>query len=444
LYLYGYEDLEGDQLSHVKIVNTIIWGNTATVDGSGIFSASDSDNQISYSLIQGSGGSGGGWNTAIGTDGGNNKDTNPGFVSSGDPDGPDNIPATNDDGLMLIASSAAANAGNNATPGLVGITTDYRLGARILNGTVDMGAYERAGIVIPDFPIFWLYDWKPFPPICLSCPWSFLLLDQKLHSYIWDSPAQLVEEEGASYVKGHIVNPKNKKQGFDVYLKLINKQDWATWSAKGRTYIAISPEAVATAKLTHTRWTFWELSSESYLKGTGDFSGTLKLTHFPTNYKVGFQLGAGANGWDKDLGLGGSFSYRGTLLHRGKKLYLSGTGSMNVDAVKCEKGCTPAGESLRIAQDAEETNEPLSLASKEISVYPVPARTQLTILSDNLDAGTYSVKFYNNKGVLKKQGTLDTDQGNLMLGVEDLETGIYVLKVISSTGETLSKKLIIE
>jgi hypothetical protein len=306
-----------------------------------------------------------------------------------------------------------------------------------------MGAYERAGIIIPDFPIYWLYDWRPFPPMCLSCPWSFLLLDQSLQAYVWDGPAQLVDKGEYAYVKGHIVNPKNKKQGFDVYLKLINKHDWKAWSAKGRTYSAISFEAILTAKKTHTTWTFWELSDESHLKGTGDFSGTLKLSPLPTNHKIGFQLGTGANGWDKDQGLGGSFSYKGTIVNKNKKRNLSGAGSMNVDAKLCDKDCTPFEESLRLAQMTDEIESPSSL-SREIAVYPIPATTQLTILSDNLDAGKYSVKFYNNKGTLKRQGTLDTDSGNLTLDVDDLESGIYILKMTSSNGETISKKLIIE
>src|SRR5690606_37415862 len=90
------------------------------------------DNIVSYSLIQNSGGSGGGWDTDLGSDGGNNIEANPGFINVLDPIGPDNIPATNDDGLRLALTSVAVDAGDNSASGLAGITDDYIGNARIL------------------------------------------------------------------------------------------------------------------------------------------------------------------------------------------------------------------------------------------------------------------------------------------------------------------------
>lgn len=65
----------------------------------------------------------------------------PYFVQSADPDGPDNIWGTADDGLMILASSPCVNAGNNAN--VAGTETQDLAGhARIRDGVVDVGAYE--------------------------------------------------------------------------------------------------------------------------------------------------------------------------------------------------------------------------------------------------------------------------------------------------------------
>ena len=75
---------------------------------------------------------------------GTNLNIDPGFINAADPDGADNVWATADDGLELAPCSAAINTGSNALiPG--SITTDVTgVTTRILQTTVDMGAYEAA------------------------------------------------------------------------------------------------------------------------------------------------------------------------------------------------------------------------------------------------------------------------------------------------------------
>jgi hypothetical protein len=66
--------------SDCAIINCIIWGNTEYI-GNSIQNAGDSTPYISYSDIEGCGGSGSGsWEPDFGKDGGNNKDINPVFV----------------------------------------------------------------------------------------------------------------------------------------------------------------------------------------------------------------------------------------------------------------------------------------------------------------------------------------------------------------------------
>jgi predicted outer membrane repeat protein len=189
LYNDGYIHM-GNEILRSRIENSILWNNAASVQGPQVHNTGI--NVVAYSLIQGSGGSGS-WNVTIGTNGGNNIDEDPEFVNEADADGADNIPATGDDGLRLNISSPAINAGNNSAGGLTGITIDYAKTSRLLGARVDMGAYERFSIFIQEIH-YWLWNWRPFDPGCLSCPWSFLLLDRTLESFVWDGPAQFVEQ----------------------------------------------------------------------------------------------------------------------------------------------------------------------------------------------------------------------------------------------------------
>ncbi len=139
IYTEGYIWIT-KQVMNWRIENSITWDNSAGTSAPEIFN--NGNNVVVNSLIKGSGGSGGGWKVAIGTDGGNNIDINPAFVKIMDPDGADNVPATADDGLKLNAYSAAANKGNNAAMGLQGINVDFASAARVKGGKVDLGAYE--------------------------------------------------------------------------------------------------------------------------------------------------------------------------------------------------------------------------------------------------------------------------------------------------------------
>jgi len=130
--------------SSPRLANCILWGNTAGVMGGQIHNSIGASPTISYSDVQDSGGSGAGWNASLGTDGGGNIDADPLFMRAPDPgDGDWTTPGDNDYGdLRLQPSSPAIDAGDNAAVP-PGVTTDLDGNPRIVNGTVDMGAYER-------------------------------------------------------------------------------------------------------------------------------------------------------------------------------------------------------------------------------------------------------------------------------------------------------------
>ncbi len=135
--------------SSPALTNAILWGNTATSAGSQIYNYNPSSiPAIAYSDIQDSGGSGAGWDSSLGTDGGGNVDADPLFVDFANGD------------IYLELSSPAIDAGDNLS---VTVTTDLDGNPRFVdiptvpdtgNGTppiVDMGAYEVSG---DDFPTF--------------------------------------------------------------------------------------------------------------------------------------------------------------------------------------------------------------------------------------------------------------------------------------------------
>jgi hypothetical protein len=142
--------------------NCVVWGNTATVEGSEVYNY-DNGRCISVfksSLIAGCL-PGGVWSSAFGSNGGGNKDANPLFV---DADGADNVAGTVDDDLRLLSGSPAVDAGNNALVP-TGVTTDHDNGLRFTDDIytpdtgvgpapiVDMGAYELVdgdGDRVPD------------------------------------------------------------------------------------------------------------------------------------------------------------------------------------------------------------------------------------------------------------------------------------------------------
>ena len=123
-------------IGSIYIDNSIFWGNS-DIAGSGQSSQIFQDFAaqeilINYSDVQGWTGGFGGVNTI---------NVDPLFV---DPEGPDNIPGTEDDNLRLGDGSDCIDAGDNgAVP--PGVTTDLDGRPRIENGTVDMGPYERGG-----------------------------------------------------------------------------------------------------------------------------------------------------------------------------------------------------------------------------------------------------------------------------------------------------------
>lgn len=116
--------------SNPTLVNCILWGN----DGE-IFNQS-SQPHISYSNIAYSSGSGAGWDTELGFDGGGNLDLEPQFIEPQDAYDAPSITGN----YRLRTNSPMIDAGNDLA---VTVLTDPDGHARIVGDAVDLGAYEK-------------------------------------------------------------------------------------------------------------------------------------------------------------------------------------------------------------------------------------------------------------------------------------------------------------
>jgi predicted outer membrane repeat protein len=139
--------------SKPRIQNSILWDNRASA-GPQILNTSTSTPTLTYCDVRDSGGSGAGWDAALGVDGGGNLDADPLFVAPVLPvvaagAGGGEVPQTAVWDLRLRAGSPAIDAGDNdlLPPGVI---TDLTGRPRIVNGRVDLGAYEFGfGIYLP-------------------------------------------------------------------------------------------------------------------------------------------------------------------------------------------------------------------------------------------------------------------------------------------------------
>ncbi len=141
------------------LTNVIMWEDTAGT-GPEIFNDGGTPS-FSYSDIQGSGGSGS-WDSSLGTDGGNNLDSNPLLA-----------PLANNGGftqtMALVTGSAAIDHGNNTVCAAAPVSNhDQREATRPVDGnfdataTCDIGAYEYQGHLFADVPVAskeWMEPW---------------------------------------------------------------------------------------------------------------------------------------------------------------------------------------------------------------------------------------------------------------------------------------------
>jgi len=127
------------------LTNVILWGDFAVGPGDEIYNNSATPT-IRYSVVEGSGGSGGTWDTSLGTDGGNNLDAEPLLAPLADNGGETKT-------MSMVWGSSAINAGDNAACAAAPVSgLDQRGVTRPVMDDCDIGALERIPPGIdPDF-----------------------------------------------------------------------------------------------------------------------------------------------------------------------------------------------------------------------------------------------------------------------------------------------------
>ena len=338
-FLFGFVNM-----LETHLVNCVLYGDEAGIEGAEIYQDYVAINEVSYSDIEGSGGSGPGWDAALGIDGGNNIEVNPNFVNAGDPLGPDGIGGTSDDGLQLVGgipASAAVDGGNDWAILLFPDGQEITGEARVIGDAIDMGAYETYATQLGWKPVgLKVVEWnREIPP---TQAWTLVLDPQTPNPqgeeagsrFRWVEPGTFTDYKEYAVLEGVIADMNNSEAQFAVYLKLVNPHTWSEWKGKGRGYEVQSQAAQRTAQRSHEDWTYWELSPGSTLTGRGDVSGILRLS--PASLRTGFQLGAGGNALDVDLGLGGKFKYSGRVSYDSAESQVKGTGSIHMDIEKEE------------------------------------------------------------------------------------------------------------
>jgi uncharacterized repeat protein (TIGR01451 family) len=186
------------------LTNVILWGNNAP-NGAGIYGSGTL--QVSYSDIQGCGGSGN-WNSACGVDGGGNIESDPLFVD-----------ALNGD-LRLQDSSPVINAGDNdALP--PGILTDLDGNPRFVRVFVDMGAYENQTFPCPAGGVLYVDQNATGDQTGASWDDALLTLQDALQvteaCEIWVAEGVYYPDEGGSQAEDDYRATFQLKNGVEIY-----------------------------------------------------------------------------------------------------------------------------------------------------------------------------------------------------------------------------------
>jgi len=121
--------------------------------------------------------------------------------------------------------------------------------------------------------------------------------------------------DGSALLTGTAENIHNDCDIWTYSVRLIDKKNWADWSAEGGSY---KPNNKINYE-DHTTWEYYKLDdNNSTFTGAGCNAGeTLNLTHNPVDFEFGFQVGIGANLKNGEYGISGWFLFTGSYTGQG-------------------------------------------------------------------------------------------------------------------------------
>ena len=279
-------------------------------------------------------------------------------------------------------------------------------------------------------------------------------------------------EDGTATLHMVVKNQSNDDAVFHVDAHFGNLMNWAEWCATPGQESYKSDCGLGN----HQTWEY-AILLDGTITGMGDFEGTeLSMSHQPTNQFFGFQFGRGANNKNANYGFSGWFYYGGTLVVDGDEQSVMGSGDLfgDLDFLKdwsttlsyCVEDCL--GNETQFSYTltgSGSVQDPLSDGGVEgenedaqptvlkdlveiTTLFPNPTSSHATMTLEAKEDLTAKVQMFTMDGTLVQQ----VFEGNLFEGwptqleldVNDLESGMYQIRVSSKSFVTTKKLLVIE
>jgi hypothetical protein len=185
--------------------------------------------------------------------------------------------------------------------------------ADTVGDALPQGAVRRCRLITPD-----ITQSGPCQTYYNNTSWALWLGSMpQLHRYFSVSSGTLTQwANGSLTLDAWFTNATNPALGgFHATVTFDSPKDWATWSTQ--PFPTSFKADCGALDDNHPSWIYYLLknTSGSELVGYGAYAGsTLNLLHAPANKYFGFQLGDGANNLTPGYGLGGWFTYSGTIM----------------------------------------------------------------------------------------------------------------------------------
>jgi len=250
--------------------------------------------------------------------------------------------------------------------------------------------------------------------------------------------------------------------GFTASVTTANAMDWAQWSTQA--FMTSFKADCGGVGANHPDWTYYLLQpgSGAELVGYGAYNGSsLDLVHAPANKYFGFQLGDGANNLTPGYGIGGWFTYSGTVVVDGNPI-MSGTAggagdfAINLDccpktivhrcwtATDCSNNSVSVCQTIRYqgssttapqAPTTEVVRTSASTGLDIVNVYPNPSAetAEMQVVSqENTKITVDVVDMTGRKVIAVYQG--DVQAGltyRFNINSRELSNGLYQIRVTS-------------
>jgi hypothetical protein len=306
--------------------------------------------------------------------------------------------------------------------------------------------------------------------------------------YVLDNDQALMTNytDGTHHVYMRVVSQDNADRGWIFEIDLNEGMNWTEWTDQpGAQSYKLDCGALGDF---HEDWMYHILQSSSQAIGWGAYDGSvLDLTHQPSNGYYGFQVGAGANNKNANNGFSGWFYFEG--MFQGN--FVMGTGdvfadidtalpwsiereytvsdcsgnttsfsyTVDVNGVTCDPVLPPLGgandddytwggndaEGDTTIGEEDQTGKNDRLKLLGLSPNPSNDRARITFMAVedmNIDAAVYNLAGVRVQGIFEGN-VFAEDVQNMLVYTNDLENGMYTIRIVSTDGDVLTTKLMV-